>query len=135
MQLEWLAAEAAQGDPYPMAIERQDGALILDTRPLIRAVVQDVRAGSSAPLIARRFHGGLADGIASICERIRDVTGFTRVVLTGGVFLNAVLTQECTDRLTRAAFEVHRHHLVPPNDGGLSLGQLAVAAARLETDD
>ena len=62
------------------------------------------------------------------------MTGIAEVVLTGGVFLNALLTEECLARLRRSEFVVHRHHLVPPNDGGLSLGQLAVAAARLTTD-
>ena len=68
--------------------------------------------------------------IAAVCGRIRARTGHRAVVLSGGVFLNALLTSEVSARLTGAGFQVHRHRLVPPNDGGLSLGQLAVAAAR-----
>ena len=134
MQLEWLAAQAAPAQPYPMNIEAEPGMLVLDTRRMIRAVAQDVRAGRSPSDIGRRFHAGLAAGITSVCERIRDLTGTAGVVLTGGVFLNVLLTEECLVRLIRSGFAVYRHHLVPPNDGGLSLGQLAVAAARLTTD-
>ena len=135
MQLEWLAADAPADAPYPVDIEAVGDRLVLDTRPLIRAVAQDVRAGRSPASIARRFHAGLADGIATICGRIRDLTGVNAVVLTGGVFLNALLTDECTRRLRPKGLDVYRHHVVPPNDGGLSLGQLAVAAARLTTND
>ena len=133
MELEWLATDTAPCGAYPLDLETTDGAMVLDTRPLIRAVARDVRDGCSPPVVARRFHAGLAAGIASICERIRDLTGVERIVLTGGVFLNGLLTHECTGRLTAMRFDVYRHRLVPPNDGGLSLGQLAVAAARLET--
>ena len=98
---------------------------------VIRAVARDVRAGAGPALIGARFHAGLADGIARLCGRIRGLTGLDRVVLTGGVFLNARLTEACMDRLGRRGFAVYRHRLVPPNDGGLSLGQVAVAAARL----
>lgn len=135
MQLEWLAAEAAPAPPYPVDIDTGEGMLVLDTRPLIRAVAQDVRAGRGPGDIGRRFHAGLAAGITSVCERIRDLTGIAEVALTGGVFLNALLTEECLARLRSSGFVVYRHHLVPPNDGGLSLGQLAVAAARLSTTD
>ncbi|MEO5894361.1 MAG: carbamoyltransferase HypF [Vicinamibacterales bacterium] len=132
MELESLAVDAAADGSYPMEIDARDRMLILDTRQLIRAVAQDVRTGCSASLIARRFHEGLAGGIAAVCRRIRELTGVTDVVLTGGVFLNALLTEKCIDRLTPSGFRVYRHRVVPPNDGGLSLGQLAVAAARLQ---
>ena len=68
--------------------------------------------------------------IAGVCGRIRAATGLSAVVLSGGVFLNALLTREGSARLGGDGFRVYRHRLVPPNDGGLSLGQLAVAAAR-----
>jgi hydrogenase maturation protein HypF len=74
------------------------------------------------------------EGIAAVGGRIRQATGLGDVVLSGGVFLNALLTHEATARLTRDGFRVYRHRLVPPNDGGLSLGQLAIAAASLGTD-
>jgi hydrogenase maturation protein HypF len=64
-----------------------------------------------------------------MCERIRSALGLNAVVLSGGVFLNVLLTREVHTRLTRDGFRVYRHRLVPPNDGGLSLGQAAIAAA------
>ena len=69
-----------------------------------------------------------------MCRRLRAETGLTAVVLSGGVFLNAILLTGALDRLTRDRFRVYRHTLVPPGDGGLCLGQLVVAAA-LESCD
>ena len=67
--------------------------------------------------------------IASVCDHIRRSMQLDAVVLSGGVFMNALLSSEANTRLTGDGFRVYRHRLVPPNDGGLSLGQLAVAAA------
>jgi hydrogenase maturation protein HypF len=103
----------------------------VDARPLIRALAADVDFGIEPAQIARRFHLTLVDLIAAVCGRIRVETGLTDVVLSGGVFLNALLTREAAARLSGDGFRVHRCRLVPPNDGGLSLGQLAVAAAQL----
>jgi hydrogenase maturation protein HypF len=99
----------------------------LDTRPLIRGVAHDVEHGVPASSIARRFHSTLAEMIAAVCVHLRAATGLAVVVLSGGVFLNAILTCEVVDRLQALGFRVHRHRLVPPGDGGLSLGQLAIA--------
>ena len=108
-----------------------DGPLVVDTRPLIRAAADDAACGVTAELIARRFHSTLVDLIAAVCGRLRLETGIGAVVLSGGVFLNALLTAEVSARLRGDGFRVYRHRLVPPNDGGLSLGQLAVAACGL----
>jgi hydrogenase maturation protein HypF len=101
---------------------------VVDTRPIIRAVAQDARQGTDARLIARRFHSTLVEVIATVCDRLRRATGLDAVVLSGGVFMNALLTGEVRARLQREEFRVFCHRLVPPNDGGLSLGQLAIAA-------
>lgn len=129
MTLESLASVPADSG-YPHEIDGEDGPFVLDTRPMIRAAAADVRRGAGADVVARRFHRGLAEAICAMCSRLRADTGLTEVVLTGGVFLNAVLTLECERQLTLMGFRVFRHRLVPPGDGGLSLGQLAVAAAR-----
>jgi hydrogenase maturation protein HypF len=133
MRLEALASRAAPGPGYDFGIEG-DGAE-LDPAPVVRAVVADVRRGVEAATIARRFHTGLADAVLRTCSGIRDRGGVADVVLSGGVFSNALLSGEVAGRLGRAGFRVHRHRTVPPNDGGLSLGQMAIAAAVGERDE
>ncbi len=131
IELEWLAAESPAAGAYPFELSAEpDGALVVDTRPLIRAVVADTRADAGARVIARRFHSALVEVIAAVCGQIRAETSLDAVVISGGVFLNALLTREVCARLGRDGFRVYRHRLVPPNDGGLSLGQVAVAIAQ-----
>jgi hydrogenase maturation protein HypF len=137
MELEWLAEGTAPDGSYPFEIGPTFGegampeSLVVDTRPAIRAIAADVAKGEPAALVARRFHSTLVDLVAAVCGRLREQTGIGDVVLGGGVFLNALLTHEVRARLTADGFRAYRHRLVPPNDGGLCLGQLAVAAARL----
>ncbi len=136
MELEWLATEVPPDGAYPFDLEEAPGGdavespLVVDTRPLIRAVARDAQQGVSARLIGRRFHSTMVEIIAAVCGWLRQTTGIGSVVLSGGVFMNALLTQEASARLEDDGFRVYRHRLVPPNDGGLSLGQLAVAAAQ-----
>jgi hydrogenase maturation protein HypF len=137
IELEWLATETPPDYPYPVEFidptERgaSEAPLVIDTRPLIRGVARDVGEGVSPARIARRFHSTLVELIAAACVRLRAATRIEAVVLSGGVFLNVLLTREVTRRLATDGFRVSRHRLVPPNDGGLSLGQLAIAAARV----
>jgi hydrogenase maturation protein HypF len=136
IELEWLAEKVPPAGTYPFDLaptregEPPEPVLLVDTRPLIRAVARDADAGTAAAVIARRFHSTVVELIAAVCGRLRDESGLDEVVLSGGVFLNALLTVEVSDRLTADGFRAYRHRLVPPNDGGLSLGQLAVAAHR-----
>jgi hydrogenase maturation protein HypF len=134
IELEGLAADTLPSGSYPFEITSgPDGAaFVVDTRPLISAVAADTAAGVEARVIARRFHSSMVELIAAGCDRIRADTGLGVVVLSGGVFINTVLTAETCDRLRGDGFRVYRHRLVPPGDGGLSLGQLAVAAHHLQ---
>jgi hydrogenase maturation protein HypF len=127
IELEGLAADTPADGSYPFALAAGP-AWVVDTRPLVRAVAEDAASGVAAPVIARRFHRTLVEVIAAVCDRIRTESGLGDVVLSGGVFLNALLTAELCARLTQAGYRAFRHRLVPPGDGGLSLGQLAVAA-------
>ncbi len=102
----------------------------IDAAPLIRAVVADVQAGVPVPVIAARFHNSVADMVGQVCRLLRDETGLNTVALSGGVWQNVALLQRTQDRLHEDGFEVYVHQLVPPNDGGLSLGQAAVANAQ-----
>jgi hydrogenase maturation protein HypF len=128
MELEAVASTSFDGGHYPFGL---DDDLVIDTRPLIRGVIADRLARVEVAAIARRFHTTLVDVIVSVCAQLRTRYGLSRVVLSGGVFLNAILAAEADERLADAAFTVYRHRLVPPGDGGLALGQLAIAAARI----
>ncbi|MGW5159755.1 carbamoyltransferase HypF [Nonomuraea wenchangensis] len=97
---------------------------------LVRAAARDLESGRPTPVIAGRFHNGVADAVARACAALRDVTGLTAVALSGGVFQNVLLTGRTVRRLRAAGFRVLTHRRVPPGDGGLSLGQAVVAAAR-----
>jgi hydrogenase maturation protein HypF len=140
VELEWLATEVGDDGRYPFELEsasqgppRRDSgepktSHTIDTRPLIRGVARDVERNVSARVIARRFHSTIVDILETVCEQIRSQLRIETAVLSGGVFLNALLTREVCRRLRSHGFRVYRHRLVPPNDGGLSLGQLAIAA-------
>jgi hydrogenase maturation protein HypF len=131
VELEWLATDAPHCGVYPFEIARgsAEAPLTVDTRPVIAAVVQNVKVGAEAAAIARRFHGTMVEIITAMCAALRQQAPQAPVVLSGGVFLNALLAAETDARLTADGFRVLRHRLVPPGDGGLCLGQLAVAAA------
>ncbi len=130
IELEALATDADDAGVYPFAIE-PGACRVIDTRPLIAAAAEDARAGAAAGLIARRFHATLVEIVAAVCARSAAEIGLRTVVLSGGVFMNALLTAATVARLERAGFRVCLQRRVPTNDGGLALGQLAVAAARL----
>ncbi|MFD7919304.1 carbamoyltransferase HypF [Streptomyces sp. NPDC059740] len=102
--------------------------LVADPSPVLAAVVADVRAGAPPQVVAGRFHAGVAALVGELAGRARDTHGLGVAALSGGVFANAVLAQGCARLLRGDGFHVLRHRLVPPNDGGLALGQLAVAA-------
>jgi hydrogenase maturation protein HypF len=137
MQLEWLATGVQPDGVYPFEIvgadkEFSEKPWTVDTRPLIRAMIEEVNRGVAPGVIARRFHSTFVELIARTCAHIRGGTGLEAVVLSGGVFMNALLTSEASARLGAEGFRVYRHRLVPPNDGGLSLGQVAIAARRIQ---
>jgi hydrogenase maturation protein HypF len=130
MELEALA-EGPAGAPYP--VEIAGGApLVIEPGPMIRGVVDDLAEGAPPTRIAARFHATVAEAVVRISERMRASRGLDRVVLSGGVFQNAILLGATRQGLEACGFEVFSHHLVPPNDGGIALGQAAVAHARLQ---
>ncbi|HVM39546.1 MAG TPA: carbamoyltransferase HypF [Acidimicrobiia bacterium] len=104
--------------------------LVMPASDLVAAVVDDLQAGAGPIAVATRFHRGLADAVARTCAAVAGESGLTTVALSGGVFQNAFFTAELSGRLQREGLRVLTHSRVPPNDGGISLGQAAVAAAR-----
>jgi hydrogenase maturation protein HypF len=135
MEMEWLATGVPDSGVYSFELEEVPGVnapeptLVVDTRPLIRAVAADAAHGVPAAIVSRRFHTTMVDLIGAVCNHIQRSMQLDAVVLSGGVFMNALLSSEAHSRLTGDGFRVYRHRLVPPGDGGISLGQLAVAAA------
>lgn len=113
---------------YPVSIQG-DHPFRVHGHDLVHAVVDDLRAGVPLPIIAGRFHNGVAAAIVAACEHSRDQTGLETVALSGGVFQNLLLLQRVVIRLENDGFTVLLHSRVPPNDGGISLGQAAVAGA------
>jgi hydrogenase maturation protein HypF len=128
IELEQLADQAEDGS-YPMRVTDGD-PLRLAGADLVRAAADDLIAGVPGPLIAARFHNGVAAGIARTCRLLRDRHGLDSVALSGGVFQNLLLTGRVASLLTADGVRVRVHHRVPCNDGGLSLGQAVIAAAR-----
>lgn len=130
MELEALAEPHADRT-YPTGLTEPDGVILVRTQDVIRGVVEDLLRETPPATISARFHATLADVLLQVCHRIRQRTGVGAVALSGGVFQNAWLLGAALDALERAGFEVYSHHDVPANDGGLALGQAAVAARRM----
>jgi hydrogenase maturation protein HypF len=128
IELEQLADPSVAGG-YPVAIQGGRPS-VLDGPGLLRAVVEDLDAATPVPVIAARFHDGLADAVAGLCRTLRSDSGLATVALSGGVFQNTRLAGRLRSELERHGFTVLQHRRVPCNDGGISLGQAAVAAAR-----
>ncbi len=128
VELEQLAT-TSRHDPYPAAIT--DGRpLTVAGSDLIRAAAGDLLAGVPREVIGARFHQGVAAMIGEACGLLRERSGLGTVALSGGVFQNLLLLGTVVDLLEGRGFRVLTHSRVPPNDGGISLGQAVVAAAR-----
>jgi hydrogenase maturation protein HypF len=102
----------------------------ISVRPIIRAVVEDLQKGVPVNEISTRFHLSLVQGFTELCARVREETALNRVVLSGGVFQNAIIADGLKNGLQRKGFQVYSHSAVPTNDGGICLGQAVVAASR-----
>ena len=105
-----------------------------DPATIVAGVVADIARGRDRSDIASAFHGTLRDLVVLGCERIREETGVETVVLSGGVFMNALLAEGALAALVARRFRVLLPHRVPCNDGGLALGQAYVAACALQED-
>jgi hydrogenase maturation protein HypF len=125
MWLEHLARTASTTSAFSMPFTGAD----LDFRPALRAVIEDRLAGRDAAATARAFHRGLADGIVTAIRTLLDAHSLDTVALSGGVFQNDLLLHDIADALTSTPIHVWTNRDVPPNDGGISLGQAALMLA------
>jgi hydrogenase maturation protein HypF len=130
------AMDLAEGGAYPLPSGGDDGGpLVLDARHTVRAVVDDLERGVDVATIAARFHNGLAAATAGACATAAGRCGTDTIVLSGGVFQNRRLLAGTAALLRDAGLEVLTPERLPPNDGGIAYGQLAVAAARLAAEE
>jgi hydrogenase maturation protein HypF len=123
---------ASQG--YPFELRPEGEGWVVETGDVIRGVVEALLAGSEAAEIASRFHRTVAEMAAVGCERVREEGGISAVALSGGTFQNVLLLEQTSELLKERGFTVYRHRRVPPNDGGLALGQAVLADSILKTE-
>ena len=135
VELEMCRDATAAGHPYPFGLSEAGDLLQIDSRPLFRAIVEDLLQGAAIGEISQRFHDGLVEALASIARILRKRTSLNIVCLSGGTFQNACLANGLEHQLQSDGFEVYTHSQVPAGDGGISLGQAVVAAQRVGLED
>jgi hydrogenase maturation protein HypF len=126
-----LLEAAGDADEEPIAMELVGDSI--DTRPLIREIARRITAGASVAAVSNALHTSLAHMMRLVCVRLREDAGIMKVCLSGGTFQNCRLLSSAVPLLCQEGFEVFLHSRVPANDGGISLGQAAVAAAYLRS--
>jgi hydrogenase maturation protein HypF len=130
MRLEAIAEESETG-AYDSEIGDSEGLWRMDPRPMIRQAAGDLRRGTPVAAVSARFHRGFVHMLTEAVERVGDETGLEDVALSGGTFQNERVLRGLCQVLTERGYRVHVHESVPPNDGGLSLGQAVIASRRI----
>jgi hydrogenase maturation protein HypF len=137
IDLENLAAEALRlgikPEPMRFKIEESKGTLLADASPIIASIVKTNNADNRA--LALGFHRALADMTLRVCESIRYKRGIKIVALSGGVFQNTVLLEDTMQQLKDSGFTVYINENVPPNDGGVCLGQAYIGLKHLQREE
>jgi hydrogenase maturation protein HypF len=126
MELEFAIGDTVTDGTYPMPV---DGHGSMDWAPMIRAILEDVEMDVPRDVVACRFHNALVDALECVAKEVGEI----EVVLTGGCFQNRCLTERAIERLQRHGFKPHWHRQIPPNDGGLAVGQIVAARSQLST--
>jgi hydrogenase maturation protein HypF len=128
MKLEFALDGIDTDDHYNLSLVTCHSSLVLDWSPMIEAILADVQQGVSVGVISAKFHNALAESIVAVAKH----AGQNRVVLSGGCFQNRYLTERAVRRLQAEGFRPYWHQRVPPNDGGIALGQVVAALRRKE---
>jgi hydrogenase maturation protein HypF len=133
MELEWLAEQSNESGLYGFALKAAAGDLPaeLDWAPMVREILDDVAKRVKPQAMARMFHHTLAEMIARVALQRPEMP----VVLSGGCFQNRLLTELAVARLEASGVKVYWHQRVPPNDGGIALGQVVAAARQLKFEE
>ena len=127
IELEMLAADDVKAEAYPFVIKSEEGITVVKLDELWSALVSDVKDRVPVPMISLKFHKTVAGITAKMCQLVSKEAGIKRVALSGGVFQNRLLLKLTTAALQKEGLDVFTHRLVPPNDGGVSLGQAVIA--------
>jgi hydrogenase maturation protein HypF len=122
--LEFAIGDHSTNEAYPYVLDRTGKTVIIDWVPMIRDIIKDMERRTTTPAIAAKFHNCLV----SIILDIARISGRTKVMLTGGCFQNRYLTERAVMVLSREGFQPYIHRRIPPNDGGLAVGQLIAAS-------
>jgi hydrogenase maturation protein HypF len=123
MELEFALDGIETDESYDLALVTRHSSLVLDWAPMIEAILSDVQNGMAGGKISAKFHNVLAEAVVAVAKK----TGERRVVLSGGCFQNRYLTERTVQRLQAEGFQPYWHQRVPPNDGGIALGQVVAA--------
>ena len=129
IEFEGTAADDVN-DFYPFDMEKKANRLIIDWTDIVKGVASDCEGGVAREIISARFHNSIARLISVVCLRLRNAGGPGAAALSGGVFQNSNLLTRTRENLKKCGFAVYENRLVPPNDGGVSLGQAVIANAR-----
>jgi hydrogenase maturation protein HypF len=125
MMLEYAVDETVT-EAYPLPITNTQ-PLVVNWGPLLEALLADLRQGVAVGVMTARFHNALVEGMVAVARTL----GVERAALSGGCFQNRILLERAYRRLTEVGVRVYVHQRIPPNDGGIALGQVAVAALRI----
>jgi len=131
LELEMSLCHPESVAPYTFALETDAQGIVVDPEPMVRQLVADLQQGRAVGQMSAAFHKGLAEAVVAVCCAIRAQQGELPVALSGGVFQNAYLSTQTMQGLEAAGFVVLVHRQVPPNDGGLSLGQAVIGGRYL----
>jgi hydrogenase maturation protein HypF len=113
-------------DYYPF--NYKDG--VIDFSSVFRALIDDLIKNKHVDIISSKFHNTISEIVVYVCKEIFNKTGIDRIALSGGTFQNRYLLSQVENKLKRLKFKVYSNESVPSNDGGIALGQLAIAAKR-----
>jgi hydrogenase maturation protein HypF len=128
IELEQQSA-VSERSAYQVSLGGNEACVVRGTE-IVQSVIEDLRSGSPIDVVAARFHNTLAEVIVNVCNLLRAARGLSVVALTGGVFQNELLLTRTVSGLEKHRFRVLTHSRVPTNDGGISLGQVAIVGAR-----
>lgn len=129
MELESFCASGIK-ERYNFCIFKEGDELIIDPQEIFVDIIKDLKEGIDKKVIATKFHNTIAGFTLNLCVKIRENSGINKIALSGGVFQNKYLTEKVVSLLEDKGFKVYTQSKVPPNDGGISLGQAVVAGLR-----